>query len=207
MEANPMGREATCQCQWGAESGQCKVVLETSELIVRGPIRRRMPIASLTKVSTQGNDLRFHVAEDTVTLTLGATLAKSWAKKIATPPPTLAAKLGISSQSNLLIVGDCADEELKAALEAAATTESKNPDLILAHVRTVGDLNHALDLYAKIPSHPPIWIVYPKGPKKPIGETEIRNTLRRESFIDTKVASVSTSLTALRFVKRGCAVL
>jgi hypothetical protein len=203
MEANPMGREATCHCQWGAESGQCKVVLETSELIIRGPIRRRVPIASLTKVSTQGNDLRFHVAEDAVTLCLGASLAQSWAKKIATSPPTLRMKLGITSQSNLLVISDCADEELKTAVEIAATAESKNPDLILAHVRTVGDLNHALDLYAKIASHPPIWIVYPKGPKKPIGETEIRNTLRRESFIDTKVASVSASLTALRFIKRG----
>lgn len=198
-----MGREATCQCQWETESGQCKVVLETYELIVRGSLRRRVPIASLTKVLAQGNELRFHAAEHAVTLYLGASLAQSWAKKIATPPPTLATKLGVSSQSNLLIVGDCADEELNAAIATAATTESKNPDLILAHVRTVGDLNHALDLYSKIPSDPPIWIVYPKGPNKPIGETEIRDTLRRESFIDTKVASVSGSLTALRFVKRG----
>ena len=33
-------------------------------------------------------------------------------------------------------------------------------------------------------------------------ESEIRNTLRQEGFIDTKVASVSTTLTALRFIKR-----
>lgn len=198
-----MGREATCQCQWGAESGQCKVVLETSELIVRGQIRRRTPIASLTRVSVKGDSLHFHAGQDAVTLILGSELALSWAKKIATPPPTLAAKLGISSQSNLLTVGDCADEDLKAAVETAATTESKNPDLIFACVKTADDLNYALDLYAKIASQPPIWIVYPKGPNKPIGETEIRDTLRRENFIDTKVASVSTSLTALRFIKRG----
>lgn len=198
-----MGREAICQCLWGAESGQCKVVLETSELIVRGSIRRRVPVASLTKVSARGNDLHFHVADDAVTLALGATLAVSWAKKIATPPPSLATKLGISSRSNLLIVGDCSDEGLKAAIDEAAATESKKPDLILAHVKTAGDLNYVLDLYSKIPSGPPIWIVYPKGPNKPIDETEIRNMLRRESFIDTKVASVSASLTALRFIKRG----
>jgi len=203
MEANPMGREATCQCQWGAESGQCKVVLEPSELIVRGPIRRRTPIASLTRVSAEGDSLHFFAGQDAVTLTIGSALAQNWARKIATPPPTLAAKLGISSQSNLLIVGDCAEEELKAAVATAATTESKNPHLVLAYVRTVADLNYALDLYAKIVSHPPIWIVYPKGPSKSIGETEIRDTLRRENFIDTKVASVSATLTALRFLKRG----
>lgn len=198
-----MGREATCQCQWGAESGQCKVALETSELIVRGSIRRRTPIASLTRVSAEGDSLRFHVGPDTVTLTLGSALAQNWARKIAAPPPTLAAKLGISSPSKLLIIGECADEEVNAAAAIAVTTESKNPDLILAHVRTVTDLNYALDLYSKIPNDAPIWIVYPKGPNKPIGETEIRDTLRRENFIDTKVASVSATLTALRFLKRG----
>ena len=198
-----MGREASCQCQWAGESGQCKVLLETSELIVRGPIRRRASIASLTRVFAEGDSLHFLAGQDAVTLTLGSELALSWAKKIATPPPTLAAKLGISSQSNLLIVGGCVDEELNAAIETAATTESKNPDLILAHVKNASNVNYALDLYAKIASHAPIWIVYPKGPNKPIGETEIRDTLRRENFIDTKVASVSASLTALRFVKRG----
>lgn len=200
-----MGREATCHCQWGSESGHCKVLLETSELIVRGPIRRRVPIASLTQVSAQGNDLHFHADEDAVTLTLGAALAQSWAKKIATPPPTLAAKLGITPQSNLLIIGDYADEDLKAAIDGAAesNTPENKPDMILANVRTTGDLNYALDLYSKIPSHPPIWIIYPKGPGKPINETEIRNTLRQEGFMDTKVASVSATLTALRFVKRS----
>lgn len=197
-----MGREATCHCQWADESGQCKVLLETSELIVRGPIRRRTLIASLTRVSAEGDSLHFYAGQDAVILTLGSALAQNWATRIATPPATLAAKLGISSQSNVLIVGDCVDEELKAAVEIAATTESKNPDLMLAHVKGADDLNYALDLYAKMASHPPIWIVYPKGPNKPIGETEIRNTLRRENFIDTKVASVSSSLTALRFVQR-----
>jgi hypothetical protein len=198
-----MGKETTCDCQWGGESGHCKVLLETSELIVRGPIRRRVPIASLTQVSIEGNNLHFRAGEDAVTLILGTALAQSWAKKIATPPPTLAAKLGISPQSNLLIVGDCADEGLKAAIDGAAATDSKKPDMILAYIRSTSDLNYALDLYSKIASRPPMWIVYPKGSNKPIGETEIRNTLRQEGFIDTKVASVSATLTALRFLKRS----
>jgi len=42
-----------------------------------------------------------------------------------------------------------------------------------------------------------------KGPGKLIGETEIRTLLRQEGFIDTKVASVSASLTALRFIKQA----
>src|SRR4051794_18912501 len=110
-----MGREASCHCDWGGESGECKVLLETSELIVRGAIRRRVPTAALTQVSVQGGDLHFHVGDDTVTLALGPALAESWAKKIATPAATLAVKLGITPRSNLLIIGEYSDQELTTA--------------------------------------------------------------------------------------------
>jgi hypothetical protein len=196
-----MGREATCHCQWNAESGDCKVLLETSELIVRGPIRRRVPIASLTQISVRGNQLLFHSGEDHVTLNLGASLAPSWAKKLITPPPSLAEKLGITPASHLVLLGEFETQELKTAVSHAATINEKQADLILVRVNTAADLNYALDRYSAHPGNPPIWIIYPKGPNHPINETEIRGTLRHESFIDTKVASVSTTLTALKFIR------
>ena|SRR5579859_94237 len=212
-----MGREATCQVQWGRESAKCKVLLETHDLIVRGtgtsssskrgtgsnPIRRSVPIASLTQVEASGGQLRFRVHDEEVTLTLGAEQAQSWARKIATPPPTLAAKLGVTLATHLALIGEFETEELRTVVAQAASTGSKTPNQILAIVKTPADLNHVLDLYATYPNSPPIWILYPKGPNKPIGETEIRNTLRHEGFIDTKVASVSATLTGLRFVKRS----
>jgi hypothetical protein len=48
----------------------------------------------------------------------------------------------------------------------------------------------------------PIWIVYPKGPGHAINETAIRSLLRENGMIDTKVASVSSKFTALRFIYR-----
>jgi len=197
-----MGREANCDCQWAGQQAPCKVLLETHELIVRGAIRRSVPIASLSRVQVEGEQLLFSSGEDEVALNLGAKLAQSWAKKIATPPPTLAAKLGISNTTHLALIGDFETEELKAAIAEASTTESKDANLILALVKTNTDLNYALDRYAAFANNPPIWIVYPKGSNRPIGETGIRSTLRHEGFIDTKVASVSTALTALRFLKR-----
>jgi hypothetical protein len=198
-----MGREATCECRWANESASCKVLLETTDLIVRGPIRHRVAIASLTHVKVQGKELLFRVGEDEVALSLGAGMAESWAKKIATPPPTLAAKLGISNKSHLLLIGEFETEELKAAVAAAGSSEDKDASLILARVRISADLNFVLDRYAAQPSQPPIWIIYPKGAGTPLPEAEIRSILRHEGFIDTKVASVSASLTALRFVKRS----
>ncbi len=198
-----MGREATCQVQWAAESGRAKVLLETHDLIVRGAIRRTVPIASLRQVAVSGDELRFHAGSDPVTLTLGAPLAESWARKIATPPPALAAKLGITAATNLGLIGEFESEELRAAIAQAGSTEARPASLILASVRTAADLNYALDIYAGYPNRPPLWLVYPKGANKPLSETEIRSTLRHQGFMDVKVASVNATLTALKFVKRS----
>jgi hypothetical protein len=198
-----MGLEASCHCVWAGQAGECKVLLETHELIVRGAIRRSVPIASLSRVRVEGEQLFFRAGEDDVVLNLGAKLAQSWAKKITTPPPTLAAKLGISNAARLALIGEFETEELKAAIAEAGATEGKDANLILALVKTNNDLNYTLDRYPAFADNPPIWIVYPKGPGKPLSESQIRSTLRHEGFIDTKVASVSQTLTALRFIKRA----
>jgi hypothetical protein len=197
-----MGSEATCQCEWASEKGQCKVLIEPPDLILRGSIRRRVPLSSLNNITAHGDQLVFHVGEDKVSLALGQDLAQSWAKKIVTPPPTLDAKLGITAATHLLLIGKLEGEELQSAISQAASTEGAKTDLILAGVRTAEDLNYALDQYAALSNKPPIWIIYAKGPRKPIVETEIRDVLRREGFMDTKVTSVSATLTALRFIKR-----
>jgi len=199
---NEMGSEATCECQWADQSAACKVLLETGEVIVRGPIRRRALISSLTEVSAQGDRLQFRAGEDLVSLKLGVNLAQSWARKLTTQPPSLAAKLGISKDSQLLLIGDFEAEELLSAVAEASATGGKPANLILANAKTIADLNYALDRYAANPANPPLWIIYPKGSNKPLSENDVRSTLRHEGFLDTKVASVSATLTALRFIKR-----
>jgi hypothetical protein len=197
-----MGREASCQCRWAKEDAECKVLLETRELIVRGPIRRRVSISSLSHVTVRGEQLVFHAGEDEVALHLGADLAQSWAKKITAPPPTLAAKLGITNGTRLALIGEFEAEELKSAIGEAGSTSGEITDLILACAKTNADLNYILDKYSAYAGNPPIWVIYPKGSAKPLSESEIRSTLRHEGFMDTKVASVNQTLTALRFVKR-----
>jgi len=197
-----MGREAKCRCRWADQDADCKVLLETNELIVRGVIRRRVLIASLAGVKVQGGQLRFRAGEDDVALDLGPSVAQRWAEAITNPPPSLARKLGISGDTRLLIAGDLDSDELKAAASEAASTNGKAADLILARVKTDQDLNDFLRLYSAHPGNPPAWMIYAKGPKSPLGEMAIRTALRNEGFIDTKIASVSEKLTALRFIKR-----
>jgi hypothetical protein len=200
-----MGREATVQCHWGQEVGLCKVLLETHELIVRGEVRRRVSRANIREIAVEHDELHFEVDGETASLSLGSALAQRWAKAITKPPPSLASKLGISSASRLRLFGEIDSEELQAAIAEAATPNNKTAaNLILASVTTPLDLELVLNRLPKRPSDlVPLWIIYPKGGVNGFGETSVRETLRHRGFIDTKIASVSPKVTALRFIWRG----
>ena len=131
-----MGREATCHCKWGAEEGDCKVLLEGSELILRLGLRRRVPLSAMAGVAARGSKLVFNVGQDHVELRLGPEAAQRWAKAIATPPPSLASKLGISRTTRLSVIGDIESEELKAAIAEAGAASGKEVDLILICVNS-----------------------------------------------------------------------
>jgi hypothetical protein len=198
-----MGREATCHCKWGDEQADCKVLLEGSELILRLGIRRRVPVSSLTGVSAVGENLVFRAGQDRVQLRLGREAAQRWLKAITSPLPSLAAKLGISPTTRLMVLGDVQSEELKAAIAGAGSAGGKEGDLILICANSESELNFALrQCFEEKTCSVPLWIVYPKGAGSAVKESAVRELLRRSGFIDTKVASVSAKLTALRFVKR-----
>jgi hypothetical protein len=198
-----MGREATCHCKWGDEEGDCKVLLESGELILRLGIRRRVPLSSLAGVSTRGGKLVFRVGRDPVELRLGPEVAQRWAKAIATPLPSLAGKLGISRTTRLLVFGNIESQELKTAVAEAGTVDGSEANLVLICASSPSELDHALaQCFKSKTCSGPLWIVYPKGPGSELKESAVRQLLRSRGFIDTKVASVSAKLTATRFNKR-----
>ena len=195
-----MGREAICECDWAGTTAKVKVLLESTELIVRGDIRKRVPFNKLRNVEVQSGWLRFNDGRDEVQILLGIPAAEKWAAAIKAPPAPLARKLGITPQSVVRTIGDVSDEALKEALAEAAQISAKNPDLIVACVDTPESL--AAALHAAKPQllkSISIWLVYPKGSGHPLNESTIRNLLRSAGMMDTKVASVSARLTALRF--------
>jgi hypothetical protein len=194
-----MGREATCHCKWGAEEADCKVLLETGELILRLGMRRRVPWAEMSAVSARESKLRFKVGSDLVELNLGPEVAQRWAKVISSPLPTLAHKLGISGATKLSVIGKVTSEELKAAIAEGSLVKEKDADLTLICVNSQLELDRYLagKTYSK-----PLWIIYPKGSTSTVKESAVRTLLRSQGLSDTKVASVSTDLTALRFVSR-----
>lgn len=195
-----MGREAICECDWAGTTAKVKVLLESTELIVRGDIRKRVPFNKLRNVEVQSGWLRFADGRDHVQIRLGNPTAGKWAAAIKSPPATLARKLGITPRSIVRTIGDVSDEALKEAFAEAAQISARNPDLIVACVDTPESLAAALrTAKPQLLKSVPIWLVYAKGPGHPLNESAIRSALRSTGMMDTKVASVSARLTALRF--------
>ena len=198
-----MGREAVCTCDWAGNVAEVKALLESSELILRGDIRKRVPFAAMSHIRAEGDCLRFKVGHEPVELHLGASQATKWAALIAGPPASLSKKLGITNQTVVRTIGKCEDENLNAAIAEAGRISSDKADLIVACVDTLEVLHAALEqAKTQLSEAVPIWVVYQKGPGHALNETAIRSLLRSQGMMDTKVASVSSSLTALRFSVR-----
>jgi hypothetical protein len=199
-----MGREATCKCEWAGTTASVKALLETSELILRGEIRKRVPFTELKSVKAGSDRLSFRVGADPVHLYLGAAQAQKWAAALKAGPTPLAKKLGITAKTQVRTVGAMSDDALASALaeagQVSARTSAKIPDVIVACIDTPESLSTALGkTEAQLAKGVPIWLVYPKGPGRPLNESLVRAELLPRGMVDTKVAAVSATLTAIRF--------
>jgi hypothetical protein len=199
-----MGREARCGCRWGERRGNVTALLESSEFIVRGDFRARAALAAIEEVGVRDERLEFRVAGERVALELDNARARRWAQAIVAQPPTLARKLGIGAHTRLHLRGTVDDDALAAALADAAASDAPLGEADLAIVRTDdGDvLARWTGEIASESRDPVIWVVYVKGRSAPLGETAVRESLRRSGFIDVKTAAVSERLSALKFTKR-----
>jgi hypothetical protein len=198
-----MGSEALCTCLWNGKKHQVKALLESPELILRGELRHKIPFAQITSLKVEGDSLSFRFEENSVRLHLGNAMAAKWAEAMLKPPPTLAKKLGILSETTVHMIGRVDDGSLENALAEAKSISKRKGDLILARIDTPADLASALrKTAAQLAAGVPIWFIYRKGPGHPLNENLIRTTALATGIVDTKIAAVSTELSALRFVRR-----
>jgi hypothetical protein len=190
-------------CNWNGEKAEVKALIEPPELILRGGIRRRIPIAAMKQIRAEGEGLLFSFNGEAVALALGNEAATKFAKALTTPPPSLAKKLGITAESVVRTIGEIDDRALEKAISEAKEVTNRSGDLILARVDTPVELTAAIKKAADDLSRGvPIWFIYPKGPGHALNEHIVRATALATGIVDTKVAAVSAALTALRFVKR-----
>ncbi|MEA1650639.1 hypothetical protein UAJ10_16655 [Nitrospirillum sp. BR 11164] len=197
-----MGTEAVCHATWTGGAGEVKALLESRELILHGEGRRTVPVAAITAVRVEGDDLVLATPDGPLTLTLGADIAPRWARKLTTPPPNLAQKLGVGPATPALVIGAVDDPALAEALAGFVASSPAEARLALAVVGNVADLERAVAAHATLTPGAALWIVHGKGPKTPFGEAPVRAWMRAAGFMDTKISAVSAALSATRYNAR-----
>ena len=196
-----MGLEAESELVHGGQRVHVKALLETHELILRGAVKKTFKFADIINPQAIGDQLLFENGGETFALTLPAGQAAKWLKKLTSEPPSLAQKLGLDASHKAMVYGQSDDPALKEALQNF-TADRAEASLAIAIAHNPPELAAATDALIHALPHAHLWIIYPKGAKSPLPESEVRSHLLALGYVDTKVSAVSETMTAARFSPR-----
>ena len=193
-----MGREDVAVCHWQGDVAEVRLHLDSKELTLRGDIRAAIGRAEMRAVELCDEGVRVATDAGDLLMEFAAIEAGRWQKALLKTPPTLAQKLGVSSQTPAFVLGDVQDPVLAEALRGAVVDDVAQASLVIAVVLQDPDLAAASDLALAHPGKH-IWMIYRKGKAAKVGDTAIRAHLRGLGFIDSKSCAVSDQLTATRY--------
>jgi hypothetical protein len=194
-----MGQELECRLRYRKRTLAGKAYLETDYLLFRGEERLKVALKDLTAVQADGGFLKLEFPGGPAALELGEA-AEKWAEKIL-HPPSRAGKLGVKAGAEVRLVGEFEQDfrdELRGCAVELADGKAK-ADLVFFAAAAARDLARVAKLKAWLKPAGALWVVYPKGVPA-IREIEVLDAGRAAGLKDTKVASFSSTHTALRFV-------
>jgi hypothetical protein len=196
-----MGREAKVEYDDGRERVAVRAHLDAAALALTGAKKLTVPLAGVTTATVDGDWLKIGAGKTKFALALGAKEAEAWRKKILNPP-TLGDKLGIKPGKTVLLVGALPAEVAAAA--KAAQTAAKLPKTIAADIAALmlnpGQEEQLIVAAAKaLAPGAALWLVYEKG--RAVNGDAIIARARKAGLKDTKVARISETHAALRFIR------
>jgi hypothetical protein len=189
-----------------AREGEGAVLLETDELVVRGPARVRVPRAAITDVGVR-DDATVVVthARGVVELALGAEAAK-WRARLLAPPKPLVDRLDVKPDARVWVAG-VDDDALLAALRArtphvhVGDRPAGAYDVVLLAVEREAELPRVAGAAAALAERGALWVVHPKGPGG-LPDTAVFAAAKAAGLAATKVARVSATHTAEKLARR-----
>ncbi|MBN8648918.1 MAG: hypothetical protein J0L55_13275, partial [Caulobacterales bacterium] len=132
-------------------------------------------------------------------LELGNNDAQKWYKKIIMPPKTLAQKFGINSESKIHLMNDFTSDEVNFALSNFQKVEIENAKIIFAQLLNFDDIEIIHKKIANLSPNFAIWLIYPKGKNAILKESDIRQYMRQNGFMDNKISAIDDVFTATRY--------
>jgi hypothetical protein len=194
-----MGRQSKATWIDGGERADVTLHLEAAGLQVRGERRADIPRTAWSRVEADGGIVSFEAAGRRYRFELGAG-ASVWAKALATPPPSLAEKLGTAQGGSIAVHGDIPVPGLEAALADAARVPPWEADLLLVTVRTEPELEALPAWLRECGATSPVWIVHGKGRATSApGDAAVRLVMRAAGYRDTKVSAIADEWSATRY--------
>jgi len=203
-----VGYETRCVARVRDSSGatreaEATVLLETDELVVRGPARVRVPRAAITDVRTEGGTLTVTHAHGTLSLALGADSEK-WRARLAEPPKALIDKLDVKPGAKVCVLG-VEDAEFLASLGARTPNVVTSPratgcDVVFLAVERDADLPRVARAEPMLAERGALWVVHPKGPNGVL-DTAVFAAGKAVGLAATKVARWSATHTAEKLVR------
>ncbi len=200
-----MGREARIAYKSGKERADVRAHLDSASLQLSGGKKLVVQLSDVRIAKVVGEDLAIETKTAKFKLALGAKEAAAWAKSMLNPP-SLADKLGVKADTAVLIVGERIGEIDGAVAKAAKVDRA--PKLTAAMAKAANIVILALEpatapkqieAAAKVlPKGTALWLAYTKG-VKPNGD-DIIGLARKAGLKDTKVARISVTHAALRFI-------
>jgi len=195
-----MGSIAKTRFRVGGKSFEGEALLETSELILRGGKRLRIPFSDVKSPRANDGELSFEFNATAISIDLGAQAAK-WLEKIRNPKSVIE-KLGVKAGQKVALLG-VDDEAFARQLESAgaevAHRATKNADAIFYGAGTRADLARLSKLRQSLAPNGALWIIRPKGVKE-ITESEVMAAGKAAGLVDVKVVRFSDTHTAEKFV-------
>jgi hypothetical protein len=191
-----MGRELTALTRWRGVQAEAKVLLESTELILRGAHKARLSRAALANWRAADDGLHLMADGEPLYIAMSQLDANRWIKALGTPPPSLAVKLGVGPDRPVRLIGRAGDVALAEALTGACSDQAAQ---LLAVIEDPAGLSQALTAAYAAPDLP-IWCVYPKGKAADPGDAAIRSAFRAAGWTDSKSCAVSDRLTAMRYM-------
>jgi hypothetical protein len=200
-----VGLEAKCQLRVGRTVHDGKALLETDEVIFRGPpdVRLKIPLTSITSISANNGALRIDHADGRAVLELGAA-AEKWAERIRSPR-TLIDKLDIKPDAVVSVLGaSVSDDDFLKQLRTRTTRITigrADPvsGVILLGIETARDLVRITKIATSMPRSAMLWVVHPKGVAG-VKDTDIFAVADSAGLTYTKVARFSATHTAEKLV-------
>ena len=198
-----MGLEAKCVVRIDGAPHRGTALLETDELLFRGPARLNIQFGSITSLDAAGGVLRVTHSGGTAHFELGDAAA-TWAERIRSPR-SLLDKLGAKAGMTVSVIGDFEPDFLRDLTERVGAVSHgpvrKGSDLVFFLTDRSAQLAQLAALESALAPGGAIWVVHPKG-KGALKDTEIFAAGEATGLTATKVVRFSATHTGEKLVRR-----